>query len=94
MTERRYPLEPLKLRAGLNRHQLIDALHISGTTLARLRRNGLTDKEADTYATRLGYLPWQIWPTYIDDGLHATWDPDHPAVPRTVPPNMGPSDAA
>lgn len=92
MTEPRYPLATLEQHAHLERHQLMAKLGISGSTLARLRHQGLTPDQADRYSTRLGYLPWQIWPTWITD--HTGWDPDHPAVQGHVPPVMGPSDAA
>lgn len=70
-TGRRYPLTPLLQAADLSRRQLQTELGISWTRLQELERDGLTDEAADRYAIRLHLWPWNIWPTWLTDGLTA-----------------------
>jgi len=41
-------------------------LRVSGVTAKHAIDHGLTDRQADTWAIRLGYHPIEIWPTYCD----------------------------
>ena len=43
------------------------AVGASGTTWAHALLNGLTDRQADRWAIRLGYHPIEIWPTWCDE---------------------------
>lgn len=42
-------------------------LGASRTTLRRWRTKGLTEDQADTLAIRCGWLPFEIWPEWLDD---------------------------
>ena len=57
----RWPLAPLLDASGLTRLWLAHHLGVSGETLKRAARDGLTDTEADRWATRLGFHPVAIW---------------------------------
>lgn len=57
----RWPLAPLLEASGLNRLWLAHHVRVSGETLKRAERDGLTDTEADRWATRLGFHPSAVW---------------------------------
>lgn len=63
---RRWPVEPLVAAAGGVEKVL---QQLDGGNLSRARRDGLTDVQADRWATRLGYHPAQVWPDWIDAAL-------------------------
>lgn len=70
--DRRYPLGAL-LTLGLTRcenlSEVLRRLNISGTTYADYRDRGLGWRSADTLAGRLGFLPWEVWPQWLDDSI-------------------------
>jgi hypothetical protein len=68
---RRYPLEPLLAMMDSGRRDAAVELGISGRTRARLLRDGLTERQADRFAVRVGLHPWTVWP---DLELHALHD--------------------
>lgn len=57
-----FPFAVLEDRVGLSSAALTRQLRISGTTLKRLRIEGLTLEQADQLATRAGFLPVEVWP--------------------------------
>ncbi len=66
----RWPLRPLLDASGLNRLWLAHHVRVSGETLKRAAHDGLTDTEADQWATRLGFHPIAIWGwDWIDAGI-------------------------
>lgn len=50
---------------------ILAQLGISPTTAARYERDGLTDEQAERYATRIGYHPFTIWPEMADHRIAA-----------------------
>ena len=69
-TERRWPLAPLveamRRRGSANPTY---ELGIGGEVWKRATAHGLTDATADRWAVRAGWLPWEVWPDWIDAGL-------------------------
>lgn len=65
---RLWPVEPL-LDLGHNARAICLALHISGSSWATARDHGLTDRQADRAAIRLGVLPHLVWPGWVEAGL-------------------------
>lgn len=73
----RWSLAPLLDATGLTRTYLAFHVGVSGETLKRAEHDGLTDAEADRWATRLGFHPITIWGwNWVTAGL------EHP--PATV----------
>ena len=63
----KWPMDPLfKVSRADNVWQLMKQLRVSGVTAKHAIDYGLTDRQADTWAIRLGYHPIEIWPTYCD----------------------------
>jgi hypothetical protein len=58
---RRWPLRPLVERTGMTSRQLAEAHGITADHVGRLARNGLTDVQADRWATAAGFHPAQVW---------------------------------
>jgi DNA-binding transcriptional regulator YdaS (Cro superfamily) len=56
-----WPLQPLLDASGLSRSRLAVALSLSGVTLRTASRCGLTDRQADQWAIRLGLHPLSVW---------------------------------
>jgi hypothetical protein len=56
-----WPLEPLLEAAALTAGRLAGELGLSGTTVRRAARQGLTDRQADEWAIRLGLHPLLVW---------------------------------
>lgn len=96
----RYPLHPLAeaLRIelttaergnGIEPHglpALADRLHTDERHLRRALHHGLTDRQADRYATRIGMHPASIWPEWWDAaGDDADWYTDDPALESLRP---------
>lgn len=68
----RWPLQPLLDACQLTRGHLAFHLHVSGTTLTSAAREGLTDADADRWATRLGFHPVAVWGwDWVTAGLDA-----------------------
>lgn len=78
-TPKRYPLEPLATLLGITLHtngghatdddyatlaDLAQRLGITHRHARRLLHDGLTEHQADNYATRLDYHPANIWPDW------------------------------
>lgn len=57
----RWALGPLQDRCGLTKTWMAWHLHVSGETLRRAELDGLSDREADLWATRLGLEPARVW---------------------------------
>lgn len=64
----RWPLAPLLQVAG-GWNTLQANLRINGTDLSRAAREGLTDRQADHWATRCGWHPDLIWPDWTAAAL-------------------------
>lgn len=70
---KRYPLQNLIDAAGitganeLSTAELGRRLGMPYNTLQRARRRGLVESAADRWACRLGFVPWLVWPEWIDD---------------------------
>ena len=76
----RYPLEPLAAalridlgQVGGHRHDtdqltgmalLAARIGVGHRTATRARQHGLTDRQADHWATRVGLHPSMVWPTW------------------------------
>jgi hypothetical protein len=58
---RRWPLRPLVERTGLTSRQLAEAHGMAPGSASKLARNGLTDVQADRWATAAGLHPVQVW---------------------------------
>lgn len=74
---RPYDLASLVERAGTaGAHQLAARLRVSGSTLLDLAVFGLTEDQADVFATRVGLHPGEVWPRWweIDDYAGAAGD--------------------
>ena len=56
-----WPLRPLLDATGLSRSRLAVALGLSGVTLRTASQRGLTDRQADQWAIRLGLHPLSVW---------------------------------
>jgi hypothetical protein len=63
----RYPLEALTDASELSEAALVRQVGMSGSTLKRVRVEGLSEAQADRYACRLGLVPWMVWPNWLDD---------------------------
>lgn len=64
---RPYPLTPLAHALGLDPHDtqaLANAVGIHRSWIKRVRRLGLTEQQADHWATRAGLHPLDIWPRW------------------------------
>lgn len=72
---RRWPLRPFLERTGLSPELLADTHGITVKHAQRLGRIGLTDVQADRWATAAGLHPTQIW----------GWDWITAALPTSLP---------
>jgi hypothetical protein len=59
-----------------------EQLRLSGSKIAALRRDGLSEVEADRYACRVGAMPFQIWSNWydLDEVLEFDWELDEAEV--------------
>lgn len=84
---RRYPFKPLEDRlryTELNgefcttREMQAERLGIMRRQLHRLIITGVDEWQADRFAIAIGWLPWVIWPEFMDDKiLELAWDDAH-----------------
>jgi hypothetical protein len=65
----RWPAEPVFAAAGGSRRTVMALLHVSAEEVARVEREGLSDRQADQWAVRLGLHPSMLWPGYDRAGL-------------------------
>lgn len=61
MTAPRWPIEPLLHRTKLTGHGLRAQARIHSTIYNTAVEEGLTDRQADTWATRCGLHASQVW---------------------------------
>lgn len=62
VSARPWPLQPLLAAAGAaHLTELAERCHISHSTLTAAAADGLTDRQADTWATRCGLHPAHVW---------------------------------
>jgi hypothetical protein len=67
-----WPLQPLLDASGLTVGQLAAELGLSGTTVRQAARRGLSDRQADEWAIRLGLHPLLVWGwAWIDPSANA-----------------------
>lgn len=61
-----YPLAPLAEAMGLSEDKAYKALGINRKTktVRRIRGEGMTADEADRFAVKAGFMPWEIWPDW------------------------------
>lgn len=64
---KRYALQSLIDAVGLSEAETARRIGLSGSTLKRAREVGFTETAADRYACRAGFVPWMVWPEWIDD---------------------------
>lgn len=100
----RYPLQPLADALRIELHHpgrptdddqadsglaaLADRIGISHRQARRALHTGLTDRQADRFATRIGMHPASIWPQWWDAaGDDADWYTDDPALESLRPPH-------
>jgi hypothetical protein len=83
VTDRRYPLQPLLDAAGMTMSDLRQHCPMDGSTYRNARARGLIEQQADSYACRLGLLPWLVWSDWLDE-LHVTCA-DEKCTQRFVP---------
>jgi hypothetical protein len=58
---RRWPLQPLLDACGLTSAVLAAHLHVGGNAVTLAARSGLSDRQADRWAIRLGFHPLLVW---------------------------------
>lgn len=64
---RRYPLEPLMRAAGISTMvQLRASFPMNGATYRQVLDEGLSEVQADRWAVRLGLLPCNVWPEWLE----------------------------
>ena len=84
----RFPLQPvMNLTRCENYQQLAVRLGVSGDAVRQWSVRGLSSKQADFVATKLGFHPLNIWESYNDDlfdALDADWDHPSEALPTPV----------
>lgn len=72
---KRYPLQNLidavGLPPGVSDSEIARRLQMDRTTLARARDRGFLGRFADLYAVRSGFVPWLVWPEWLDDEIEA-----------------------
>lgn len=56
--------------AGVTDGRIAELFEVHPRQVIRFRQDGLTAWAADRFAIRLGWMPWQIWDDYLEDGLH------------------------
>jgi GntR family transcriptional regulator len=66
-----WPLQPLLDASGLSRSRMAVVLSLSGVTLRTASQRGLTDRQADQWAIRLGLHPLSVWGWAWIDNAHA-----------------------
>jgi hypothetical protein len=62
----RYPLEPLMAAAGIVSMKELRQWFPMGGVEYRRAKQGLSFYQADRWACRLGFLPWMVWPEWLD----------------------------
>lgn len=71
--EPRYPLNVLLTRIGLTPEEFAEKVAISRATAYRRVQEGVTWTEADEWAVRFGFLPFEVWPTWEEADPSAWW---------------------
>lgn len=64
-----WPVAPLLDLPGVDTRRVCRVLHISGSTYRQIVERGMSTWQADRAAIRLGVMPWDVWPEWIDAGL-------------------------
>ncbi len=64
---RRYPFASLLEAVPWSEFELSRRIGLTGTSLRRAREHGFSESAADRYACRAGFVPWHIWPEWLDD---------------------------
>jgi hypothetical protein len=73
---RGWPLGPLLGAGGLSASALARRLGVAGAAVSTAARRGLTDRQADEWAIRLGLHPMLVWGwAWIDEADHALGRP-------------------
>lgn len=67
--QKRYPLQPLIDILGMSEAAMARRVGLSGSSLVKARTLGFTEAAADRYAVRAGFVPWMVWPEWLDDAI-------------------------
>jgi len=79
--ERWWPLQPLLDACGLGASSLGRRLGVGGNQIAVAVRRGLTDRQADEWAIRLGEHPMSVWGwAWVEDADRAAGRPAYVRV--------------
>ena len=79
--ERWWPLQPLLDAVGLTPGSLSGRLGVAGNQITLAVRRGLTDRQADEWAIRLGVHPLSVWGwAWVDDADRAAGRPTYVRV--------------
>jgi hypothetical protein len=79
--ERWWPLQPLLDLCQVSVGSLSGRLGVGGNQIARAIERGLTDKQADEWAVRLGVHPMSVWGwAWVDDADRAAGRPTYVRV--------------
>jgi hypothetical protein len=65
----RWPAQPLFELMGDGVRDKLNTFHMSWAEYDRLLAEGLSDKQADHWACRLGVHPAMVWPDWVEAGL-------------------------
>lgn len=68
---RRWPLQDLLDATRLTRGQLSTVVKAGGSTVLVAAEEGLTDWQAESWAERCGWHPWNVWPGMADEAVAA-----------------------
>lgn len=66
---RRYPLADLLEAAGMTLSEFRQVQPMSGSTYRNALDLGLTEDQADRWATKVGRHPAEVWPGWMDDQI-------------------------
>jgi biotin operon repressor len=79
--ERWWPLQPLLETCRISAGSLAQQLGVSGSQLASAIERGLTDRQADEWAIRLGVHPMSVWGwAWVEDADRAAGRPNYVRV--------------
>jgi Bacterial regulatory proteins, gntR family len=79
--DRWWPLQPLLDAVAMTPGSLSGRLGVAGNQLALAVRRGLTDRQADEWAIRLGVHPMSVWGwAWVDDADRAAGRPTYVRV--------------
>lgn len=69
MTPHRYPLASLIEASRQSYDNARRTVGASGTDWTRAARDGILEAKADRWAVKLGLVPFEVWPDWLDDAF-------------------------